>query len=144
MIKIYQATLIKQESCKKLYDKRSPFWQETKILLKSLTFFFVMIIIFASRTQVQFSRSVVLLAWNKKLLIIGVHKTTLKILKNIKNNRTMGYDVIGFLDDDPLKTGKTFSNNILFINFLRFRLSFLFFLEKLTSKNKFVSVISLV
>ena len=123
-------------SYNKLYTKRSPFWQETKILLISLTFsfFFVMIIIFVNRTQVQFSRSVVLLAWicslfllpparalvkliliklklwNKKLLILGVHQTTLEILKTIKKNRTMGYDVIGFLDDDPLKTGKIFSD----------------------------------
>lgn len=118
----------------KLYTKRHPFWEEIKILLKSSTISFslVMIMIFITKKQVQFSRTVVILAWfvsllifplfryitkilliktnlwKKKLIILGVQQTTLLILKSINKNRTMGYEVLGFLDDDPKKMGKKY------------------------------------
>jgi undecaprenyl-phosphate galactose phosphotransferase len=118
----------------KLYTKRYSFWEEVKVLLKSATIAssVIMIIFFISRRQIGFSRTIVVLAWllslilfplfryiiknllvnanlwKKKLLILGVQQTSLQVLKNIEANKTMGYEVIGFLDDDPEKTGKNY------------------------------------
>ncbi|MBN1221937.1 MAG: sugar transferase [Candidatus Aminicenantes bacterium] len=119
----------------KLYTKRYPFWEEIKVLVKSTSIasLTIMIMIFIARRQIQFSRTIVITAWvislflfpifrlciktllvkthlwKKKLLLIGVQKTSLLVLKNIQQNTTMGYEVLGFLDDDPEKIGKTFS-----------------------------------
>ena len=113
----------------RLYTKRYPFWEEVKVLLKgaTLSFTLVMVMIFITRKQIQFSRTIVILAWilslflfpamryitkyllvksgfwKKKLIILGVHQTSLAITKSIKNNITMGYEVLGFLDSDPHK-----------------------------------------
>jgi len=118
----------------KLYTRRFPFWQEVKVLFKSTTFasLAIMVTIFIARKQIEFSRAIVVMAWmlslvlfplirfivkllliklnlwKKKLIILGVQQTSLTVLKNIKSNRTMGYEVVGFLDDDPEKTGKSF------------------------------------
>jgi undecaprenyl-phosphate galactose phosphotransferase len=119
----------------KLYTKRFAFWDEVKVLIKSATIAsaIIMIMIFISRRQIEFSRTIVIMAWllslllfpifrffiktllvnarlwKKKLLILSVQQTSLQVLKNIKANKTMGYEVIGFLDDDPEKIGKMFS-----------------------------------
>lgn len=118
----------------KLYTKRPTFWDETKLLIRSSTYssILIMISIFLTKTQIQFSRTIVISAWaislvllplsrwalklmlvrfgvwKKDLLIIGVHQTSLMVLKTLMRNRTMGYRVTGFLDDDPGKVGKTF------------------------------------
>ena len=118
----------------KLYTKRHSFWEEVKILLKSTTIssFLIMIMIFITRKQIIFSRTVVVLAWllslilfplarfltklllikfnlwKKKLIILGVMRTSLLAIKSIQKNITMGYEIIGFLDDDPNKIGKKF------------------------------------
>jgi len=118
----------------KLYTKRYPFWEETKVLIKSSTLstFLVMILIFIARGQFRFSRTIVVLAWflslflfplfryfaklllvktrqwKKTLIILGVHQTSLSVLENIKKNPTMGYEVLGFLDEDPRKIGKSY------------------------------------
>lgn len=118
----------------RLYTRRFPFWEEVKVLLKSATIssFFIMIMIFVSRKQIVFSRTVVILAWllslfmfpfcrffiksllvkfnlwKKKLIILGVMQTSLIALESVKKNKTIGYEVIGFLDDDPEKIGKKF------------------------------------
>jgi undecaprenyl-phosphate galactose phosphotransferase len=118
----------------KLYTKRFAFWEEVKVLLKSATIASaaIMIIIFIARRHIEYSRTIVVMAWilslflfpifrflikmllvkanlwKKKLLILGIQQTSLQVLKNIKTNKTMGYEVIGFLDDDPDKIGKTY------------------------------------
>lgn len=43
---------------------------------------------------------------HKKLLIIGAGNCGEKILREIKNNETVKYQVVGFLDDNPAKIGK--------------------------------------
>jgi undecaprenyl-phosphate galactose phosphotransferase len=119
----------------KLYTKRYPIWSEVKVSIKSATIssFIIMVLIFVTKTQLIFSRTVVILAWllslflfpffryftkillvkykiwTKKLIILGVQQTSLLIAQNIKKNRTMGYEVSGFLDDDPQKIGKKYS-----------------------------------
>jgi undecaprenyl-phosphate galactose phosphotransferase len=118
----------------KLYIKRYPFWEETKILLKSTTLasLFIIIIIFLTRSEEQFSRTVIISAWlislflfpasrffikwlmfkfniwKKKLIVIGVHETSLHAVKNIKKNKTMGYEVVAMVDEIPEKIGKTY------------------------------------
>lgn len=120
----------------KLYTKRYPFWEEFKVLIKSATIAssIIMIFIFITRKQLQFSRTVVVLAWllslflfplfryflkiilvkanlwKQKLIIIGVHTISLDILRSIKKDKTMGYEVIGFIDNDPEKKGKKFGD----------------------------------
>ena len=42
---------------------------------------------------------------SKKLLVIGAGDCGEKIYREIRNNRRLGYDVVGFLDDHPAKTG---------------------------------------
>jgi len=119
----------------KLYTKRYYFWQEVYVLIKSATISsaLIMIMIFITRKQVQFSRVVVLLAWflslflfplsryfiktllirlnywKKQLIILGVHETSLMILDSIRKNKSTGYEILGFLDNDPQKIGKVFN-----------------------------------
>ncbi len=118
----------------KLYTKRFQFWKEVNVLVRSATIAssLIMIMIFIARKQIAFSRTLIVLAWlislllfplsrflvknlivranlwKKTLLIIGVHKQSLLLFDSIKKNKTMGYEVLGFLDDDPHKTGRSF------------------------------------
>jgi len=118
----------------RLYTKRFPFSNEIKALLKSATIstIIIMIMIFITRKQVKFSRTIVILAWllslllfpifryltkiflikaglwQKKLIILGVNPTSLSILRSIHKNKTMGYEVLGFLEDDFRKKGKKY------------------------------------
>ncbi|MCX7720168.1 MAG: polysaccharide biosynthesis protein [Dictyoglomus thermophilum] len=43
----------------------------------------------------------------KRVVIVGAGDAGEKILREIKTNREINYDVVGFLDDDPKKIGKT-------------------------------------
>ena len=118
----------------RLYTKRLPFWQELKVLIKGSTIatLLIMIIIFITRSELRFSRTIVITAWlfslfllpilrsmvklalirldiwKKKLIIIGVHQTSLAVIQNIRKNRTMGYEVIAVIEDDPQKIGGMF------------------------------------
>jgi undecaprenyl-phosphate galactose phosphotransferase len=118
----------------KLYTKRLPIWEEVKVLTKSavLSSSVIIIVIFITKQQLRFSRATVILAllfsiwllplfryvikilliktnlWRKNLLILGVHQTSLLIIQGLRKNRSMGYEIIGFLDDDPQKIGKKF------------------------------------
>ena len=96
----------------KLYIKRYSFWYEVKILVRSATFSsaIIMIFIFLMKKQLRISRFIIILAWlislflfplfryliklllvrfnlwRKKLIIIGVHQTSLGILENIEKS----------------------------------------------------------
>ncbi len=119
----------------KLYTKRYPIWEEVKVLLRSasIAWALIMIMIFMARIEILYSRTIIITAWiislilfplfrfflklllvrmnlwKKQLFILGVHQTSLQVLNNIRKNRTMGYEVLGFLDDDPRKLGKSFA-----------------------------------
>ena len=116
----------------RLYTKRFSFWDEIRILWKSSTISFVIItvIIFMSRKQIYYSRTVVVLSWllslcvipglriavkilltrlgvwKKKLIILGTNETGYLVLKNLKKNPSMGYEIVGFLGDDPEQIGE--------------------------------------
>jgi len=120
-------------SYEKLYTKRFSVWAELKVLVRAATFssFTIIIVIFLTRTEFFFSRFIVILAWivslilfpllrvltktvlikfgiwNKKLIILGVHQTSVAVIQNIKKNKTMGYEVVAIIDDDPQKIGKS-------------------------------------
>ncbi len=120
----------------RLYTKRYIFWEEVKILTKSATLSssIIMIAIFITKSQFSFSRVTVVSAWlislllfpifrywtkillikaklwTKKLLIIGANKTGFATLNNIKANKAMGYQVVGFVSSNKEKVGKQFEN----------------------------------
>ncbi len=119
----------------KLYTKRFPFWEEVKTLAKSasISSAFIMIAIFLAKAEINFSRTTVMLAWilslflfplfrftvktglirfnlwKKKLIMVGVHETSLQVIRNIRKNKTMGYEVTALIEDSPELIGKTFA-----------------------------------
>jgi len=121
----------------KLYTRRFAFWEETKHLLKSVTysFIFIAMLVFISRGYAQFSRAVIILAWllslflfplfrliiknllvklnlwKKKVIIFGTNGLARLVANEIKNNSTLGYEVAGFLTDDREKIGNNFAES---------------------------------
>jgi len=116
----------------KLYIKRFSFWEETKHLLKAITLSFVilMMMVFISKKYTQFSRVVIILAClisliifplfrlvvkkflvkinlsKKKVIILGTNGIAKLVAQEIKKNKILGYEVIGFLTDKKKKIGK--------------------------------------
>jgi undecaprenyl-phosphate galactose phosphotransferase len=117
----------------RLYTKRFPFWEEVKKIIQSSTIssLMVIIIIFLTKTEANYSRTVVVLAWllslllvpflryylklamtklkiwRKKLILIGLNPTSQKAIENIRKNKFMGYEVVSIIDDDPANFGRT-------------------------------------
>lgn len=115
----------------KLYIKRFFFWEETKHLLKAITLSFVllMMMVFISQRYTQFSRVVIIFAGlisiiifplfrliikkflvkinlsKKKVIIMGTNGIAKLVAQEIKKNKTLGYEVIGFLTDKKKKIG---------------------------------------
>jgi Undecaprenyl-phosphate galactose phosphotransferase WbaP len=107
----------------KLYSQRFSFLDEVRILLKSTTisFVFIMVMIFISRQQVVFSRLVIVLAWvfslvlfplfrftakrllihlklwNKKAIILCSQSGESFLLEALDENPTLGYEIVGCL-----------------------------------------------
>jgi undecaprenyl-phosphate galactose phosphotransferase len=44
--------------------------------------------------------------WRKRILIVGASKTSKVALRELTSDPFLGYEVVGMLDDDPLKLGK--------------------------------------
>ncbi len=124
----------------RLYTKRFSFWDEIWILWKSTTISFViiMVIIFMSRKQIYYSRTIVVLSWllslclipglriavkilltrlgvwKKRLIILGTNETACLVLKNLKKNPSMGYKIVGFLSEAPEQMGdKLHGENVI-------------------------------
>ena len=115
-----------------LYTKRFSFWDEVKVLWKVVFFSTVGVfsVLFLGKIGEQISRTVIvlmgvvsflilplirvntkklLIRWDllkSKVLILGAGKTGKLILNALKRDTNLGYDVAGFLDDDPGKIGK--------------------------------------
>ena len=118
----------------KLYTKRFSFWEETKNLLKGITlsFILIMMIVFVSRRYLQYSRAVIILAgllslflfplfrllvkkflvnlnlWKKRVIILGTNGIAKLVAQEIKKNKILGYEVVGFLTDKKKEIGKKF------------------------------------
>jgi len=119
----------------KLYAQNFTFWDEAYLLLKSITISFAIIMLFAflSRKYEQFSRAVILLTWfwalflipfarfilktfifhfknwRKNIFIVGINKLAFSVAKEIKRNKTLGYEIKGFLTDRKEKIGQLFA-----------------------------------
>jgi undecaprenyl-phosphate galactose phosphotransferase len=119
----------------KLYFKRYAYWEEARLLLKSTTLAFsvVMIAVFVTHQYFPFSRMIILLAWvisplallltrytakrviiglglwRKKVIVIASGQRASLLIESIQRNRTMGYDLTGCLTDDPEEVGKVYS-----------------------------------
>ncbi len=119
----------------RLYTKRFALGEEIKRLWKGATisFLIIMVLTFAARISMNVSRTVIVLAWalslfllvafrliakkilnkagcwQRKMLILGAGRTGEMVLGRIKGNKNMGYEPVGFLDDDEAKLGKRIS-----------------------------------
>jgi len=118
-----------------LYTKRHSFWEEVKLLIKgtSIASALIMAAVFLAMRQVYFSRLVIVSAWmisimllplfrfivktllikfdlwKKKVIILGSVESSLSLIQSIKENKTLGYEIVGCLSDDPGQIGKLIS-----------------------------------
>ncbi len=115
-----------------LYTRRFSFWDEIKVLWKVIFFSTVAVfsILYLGKVGEQVSRTALVLMGiislpvlpfvrvrakrflirlgllRSKVLILGAGKTGKLILNALKRDSNLGFDVVGFLDDDPAKIGK--------------------------------------
>ena len=119
----------------KLYFKRYAYWEEARLLLKSTTLAFsvVMVAVFVTHQYFPFSRMIILMAWvispvalmlsryitkrlivglglwRKKVLVIASGERASLLIESIQRNRAMGYDLTGCLTDNPEEVGREYS-----------------------------------
>ncbi|MBZ0158516.1 MAG: undecaprenyl-phosphate galactose phosphotransferase WbaP [Alphaproteobacteria bacterium] len=115
-----------------LYVKRLSFWDEARELIKALTLAILVILAIVSLGRLIYGISrltVVLLyfcsflvfplarlagkkvlyrmnLWKENLIIIGAGRAGMDIAKGIDGEKHLGYNIIGFLDDDLKKIGR--------------------------------------
>ncbi|GAB4414818.1 MAG: undecaprenyl-phosphate galactose phosphotransferase WbaP [Thermodesulfovibrionales bacterium] len=114
-----------------LYNSNVPFWDEASVIIKavSLATVTVMAIVTLGKMHGEVSR-IVLMGfwgvsiftfpifrlwgkkilyntgiWRERVLILGAGKAGRLVMDGLEREKHMGYDVIGFLDDDELKKG---------------------------------------
>jgi Undecaprenyl-phosphate galactose phosphotransferase WbaP len=118
-------------SYEKLYTKRHAFWEETRFLIKgsTISFALIMVAVFVTKAFFPISRAVILFAWllslpvlslsryltktllirfglwRKKVIIIGSTESASAIITAIRQNPTMGYDIVGCLTEERWKIG---------------------------------------
>lgn len=116
-----------------LYQKRLPFWVEVEKTLKacSLAVIFTISLLYLAKMSGEISRSLVIITWalviiiiplfryvgkltlmkayvwNKPIIILGAGKTGELIVRALTREKTMGYDIVGFLDDNKELTEVT-------------------------------------
>lgn len=114
-----------------LYTTNLPFWDETRKIIMSVTISFLIItaIITFGNMNVRFSRTVLfgtwffsmfvlpvfrllgkkclskLEIWKERVLILGAGNAGRLVAEGLSREKHMGYEVIGFLDDDEQKKG---------------------------------------
>ncbi|KXG78341.1 UDP-glucose:undecaprenyl-phosphate glucose-1-phosphate transferase [Fervidicola ferrireducens] len=118
-----------------LYTTRHPFWRELRRLVKGITLAFLIVfaIIYMIKLSNEVSRTVLALSyilclmilplcryvgktffaklglWRRKVLILGAGKTGELLAKTLSKDSYLGYEVVGFLEDDPSKKHKIFT-----------------------------------
>ena len=123
-----------------LYEKNLPFWDEARITLKavSLASLTIMTIVTLGKMQDRVSRIVLLGlwisslfifpllrlwgkkclyhlgVWREKVLILGAGNAGRLTMEGMEREMHMGYEVVGFLDDDEQKKGKVFKGKKVF------------------------------
>jgi Undecaprenyl-phosphate galactose phosphotransferase WbaP len=114
-----------------LYTNNLPFWDEARRLVKAITLssLIVMAIVTIGNLNIRFSRIVLLGLWffsififpifrlwgkkclyklgiwRERVLILGAGNAGRLVAEGISREKHMGYEVIGFLDDDENKKG---------------------------------------
>lgn len=125
-----------------LYDSNLPFWDETKVMVKSISLSSItlMAIVTLGKMGDIVSRLVLLGLWffslfvfpvfrfwgkrflyaaciqRERVLIIGAGNAGKLVLEGLQREKHMGYDVVGFLDDDKQKIGRTVHEKKIFGN----------------------------
>lgn len=123
-----------------LYESNRPFWDEVRITLKavSLATLSVAVIVTLGKMQDSISRLVLLglwgasmfifplfRLWGKKLLyatgiwkervmILGAGDSGRLVIDGLQREKYMGYEVVGFLDDDETKKGQSINGKKIF------------------------------
>jgi Undecaprenyl-phosphate galactose phosphotransferase WbaP len=123
-----------------LYERNIPFWDDARITLKaiSLASFTVLAIVTLGRMQDMVSRLVLLGMWSvslftfplfrlwgkkilytrgiwrERVLILGAGNAGVLAMEGLEREKHMGYEVVGFLDDDETKWGKLFNGKKVF------------------------------
>lgn len=113
------------------YSRRDPFWEDARILTKTLTFSFLAIFIFVSVLQLEFQISRLFLfllwlyslivfpvfryygkellhkikIWNEPIVIIGNNDESHVLAETFIKMHFLGYDLKGFLDTKPENVG---------------------------------------
>ncbi len=121
----------------KLYNARYPFWDESRIIFKSVTIaiVFIFLTITIRNMYGNISRTVFLYlwaylifalpivrywgkkflfktgVWKESVLIIGAGEKAVATINGLYNEEHLGYNVVGFLDDNPKNIGKTIRIN---------------------------------
>lgn len=116
----------------KLYTKRLLWGEEIKRLWKGATisFLVIMVLTYIAHIYPFVSRTVIIVAWmlslfilplfrfltekilikgkswQRNVLILGAKKTGEMVWERIKRNKSLGYNLVGFLDDDEALTGR--------------------------------------
>lgn len=117
-----------------LYTRRLPFWREFENTVKACTlgFLVVMAVVSLGKMSGQVSRTLLTLAWlfalaavpaaryagknllaraglwRRRVLILGAGKTGGMVADAVAREPFLGYQIVGFLDDDPAKRHQTF------------------------------------
>jgi undecaprenyl-phosphate galactose phosphotransferase len=123
-----------------LYERNQPFWEEVRVMVKavSLAALTVMAIVTLGKMQGSISRLVLLGLWaasvftfplfrlwgkrllyrtgiwRERVLILGAGNAGRLVMEGLQRERHMGYEVIGFLDDDERKWGEMISGRKVF------------------------------
>lgn len=123
-----------------LYVSNLPFWDETRNLLKSITIstLTVMAIVTLGKMSDKVSRAILLGLWStsifvfpifrlwgkkvmsmagvwkEKVLILGAGTAGRLVLEGLSREKHMGYEIVGFLDDDKRKKGELISGKKVF------------------------------
>ena len=123
-----------------LYDNNLPFWDETRHIVKSISLASItlMAIVTLGKMSDVVSRIVLVSVWivsmflfpvfrlwgkkllyklgiwKEKVLILGAGNTGRLVLQGLQRETHMGYEVVGFLDDDEKKTGTTIMGKRVF------------------------------
>lgn len=117
---------------RRTYDRRLPFWEETRELIAGLTMGFIMAFALVSIGKLtgQISRLLIAMtfffsllslplvrwlvkmvlfrfsAFRRRAVVLGAGTVGQELVKGIAGEPFLGYEVIGFLDDDPGKHGR--------------------------------------
>ncbi len=124
----------------RVYDRRLPFWDETKEVIKALilAFFIIYALIAMKKVGTQISRltigftlltSIILIPsirylvktslfkmtlFRRKALILGTGPGAADLIRAIKKETYLGYEIVGLLDDNPTTHGQYIENKKIY------------------------------